>query len=129
MVAIANAKQWTVNVSYYGNTEFSVSHTDWSGFNALTDTVTYKVDGPGTLFLQDDAGRIYYSRSGEVTLTGLEMTAGGKLMRCSLVTPDGELLGWQATHDGAAGGDGPPAGSNNAAAAAVAALPLALLFV
>lgn len=104
LAGIASAKDWTVNVSYYGNQGFSVQKTDWTGFQT-TDTVTYKVDGPGTLFIEDDFGTVYASRTGEVRLAGDQMV--GKMMRCSILTPDGELLGWKANEATAAGADTP----------------------
>jgi len=63
------------------------------------ETVTFVTDDPGELILRlGDNGRVFRSKTGEITFTA-EQLAGIKTVRCSLLTPENVLLGWEATHE------------------------------
>jgi hypothetical protein len=112
---IAFAHDWTIEVGYNYNGEFTVVNpADWTWI-APSDTVTYHTDDPGTLILRTDDGAIYESQTGGITFTA-DQIVKTKIVRCSMTTPDGRLLGWEVDHDSAYG-DGTPPGLQDLIAA------------
>ncbi len=98
---------YVVNISYYsGDGEFTITTPQWEHFSK-GDTITYHTDDPGRLILRLDNGTIYSSLTGEITFTAQQL-AHNKKVRCSMLTPDGQLLGWEVDHDDQYGGGTPP---------------------
>ncbi len=98
-LAPVSAANHTVQITYYGD-DFSVTP-------AVThlnpgDTVTFKSDDPGTLYLRlGDDGKLFRTDHNQMTFTAAQIQrAGVDRIRCSMVTEGGVALGWETIHRG-----------------------------
>jgi hypothetical protein len=94
-----------VRISYYGydgDLDFSINPSGEIRI-APGDSITYHTDDRGTLLLRLDDGSVYQSADGEVTLSTKQLAAT-KRVRCSMLLPDGSLVGWEVAHEDRYGG-------------------------
>jgi hypothetical protein len=94
-----------VKISYYGydgDLDFSISPNGEVRIGP-EDSITYYTDDPGTLILQLDDGTVYRSAGGKITLSAKQLSATTRV-RCSMVLPDGSLIGWALAHEDRYGG-------------------------
>jgi len=95
----------TVVISYYNTADFSVTPERFDYYDG--DTVTFYTDDPGTLLLRLDDGSIYSSAQGQIRLSSRQLDRTAQV-RCSILLPDGSLLGWELSHEDRFGVQGGP---------------------
>jgi hypothetical protein len=105
-LATESAHHYVVTLSYYGD-DFNINPQSLEEHKlGPGDTVTYRTGDPGVLILRLDDGTVYYSGMGSITFTARQL-AHTKKVRCSMLTDDGNLIGWEVNHEDRYGGNTP----------------------